>query len=30
MGAQSCDVKVKDYESSDDVHDVVKTWMLSL
>jgi hypothetical protein len=30
MGAQSWDVKVKDYESSDDVDDVVKTGMLGL
>jgi hypothetical protein len=30
MGALSCDVKVKDYESSDDVDDLVKTGMLGL
>ncbi len=30
MGAQSCDVEVKDYESSDDVDYVVKTGMLGL
>jgi len=30
MGAQSCDVEVKDYESSDDVDYVVKTGMISL
>jgi hypothetical protein len=30
MCAQSCDVKVKDYESSADVDDLVKTGMLGL
>jgi hypothetical protein len=28
MCAQSCDVKVKDFESSDDVDDLVRTSLL--